>query len=272
MNESNQELLHLLQNSQFDPKPLLAAPNRLLESQPALRRLKDSLVDAELRTAQLLGNMSGEHPHVVAAKTAEGEIAHQIRTEVRAAIGVVSMELHLTSQRCATLEKQLASAKQRLSRLAEIRTDYENLAAEVHRRTDTVKTAENQLAEARASQVSAHTASLISRIDAPETGVNPIGPSRSMIVAGGGFLGLLLGLALVFLSIQPSQSLESEVDATAQAWILNSATINRPQLPGTFGLVTSDSHRRRQHSASLGSLSFKEALAKLENGKRPSRS
>ena len=59
-NNANEELLHLLQESQLDPRPLLAAPSRLLESQPALRRLKDSLVDAQLRTAQLLGSMA---PH-----------------------------------------------------------------------------------------------------------------------------------------------------------------------------------------------------------------
>ena len=70
VNESNQELLLLLKGSKDDPKPLLAAPSRLLESQPALRRLKDSLLDVQLRTDQLLGNMASEHPHVRAAKPA----------------------------------------------------------------------------------------------------------------------------------------------------------------------------------------------------------
>jgi polysaccharide biosynthesis transport protein len=272
VNESNQELLHLLDVSKYDPKPLLAAPSRLLESQPALRRLKDSLVDAQLRTAQLLGNMSSQHPTVLAARTAEDEIASQVRAEVRAAIGVVSMEVHLSSERCATLDKQLASAKRRLGRLAEIRTDYANLAAEVHRRTDTLKAAENQLAEARASQAGAHTASLISRIDTPETGVNPIGPSRTVIVVGGAAGGFLLGLAILFLTIQPSQPIESELDETAQAWILKSAAIDGPARPTTFALVDGDAHHDTRHlSKSLGGLSFRDALAKIEMGKRPSR-
>jgi succinoglycan biosynthesis transport protein ExoP len=272
VNDSNQELLRLLEGSKDGPKPLLAAPSRLLESQPALRRLKDSLVDAQLRTDQLLGNMAGAHPHVLAAKAAEEEIARQIRAEVQAAIGVVSMELHLSSERCAILDKQLASAKQRLSHLAEIRTDYANLAAEVHRRTDTLKTAESHLAEARASQASAHTASLISRLDVPETGVNPIGPSRTVIVAAGAAGGLLFGLAILFLTIQPSQPVETEVDEAAQAWILSSARVNGPGRSAPFKLVNGDSHPSNGHpSKSLGDLSFRDALTKIENSKRPSR-
>ncbi len=211
-NQGNEELLVLLESSKNDPRPLLAAPSRLLETQPALRRLKDSLVDAQLRTSQLLGNMGNEHPTVIAAKTAESEIAGQLRAEVAAAIGIVRMELHLSTERSSTLEKQLAAAKQRLSRLAEIRTEYANVSAEVLRRTETLKTAENQLAEARASQASAHTASLINQIDAPETGAGPIGPSRGVIVLGGALAGLLFGLACLFLTVQPLKLVESETE------------------------------------------------------------
>ena len=184
----------------------------------------------------------------------------------------MSMDLHLSSQRCATLDKQLASAKQRLGHLAEIRTDYANLAAEVHRRTDTLKTAENHLAEARASQASAHTASLISRLDSPEIGVNPLGPSRTVIVATGAAGGLLFGLAILFLTIQPSQPVETEGDDAAEDWILNSARVNGPARPAPLTLVNGDPHPRNGHpSKSLGDLSFRDALTKIENSKRPSR-
>ena len=56
--KSNRQLLVLLKQSQDDPTVLIAAPSRLLDSQPALRRLKDGLVDAQLRTATLQGRMS----------------------------------------------------------------------------------------------------------------------------------------------------------------------------------------------------------------------
>jgi uncharacterized protein involved in exopolysaccharide biosynthesis len=46
--ESNRELLDLLDQSTHDTKPLLAAPSRLVESQPALRHLKDNLARLNL--------------------------------------------------------------------------------------------------------------------------------------------------------------------------------------------------------------------------------
>ena len=45
----------LLKQAEADPTALVAAPCRLLDSQPALRRLKDGLVDSQLRTANLQG-------------------------------------------------------------------------------------------------------------------------------------------------------------------------------------------------------------------------
>ena len=58
--KTNRELLAVLAAAQNDPGRLVAAPNRLLESHPSLRRLKDGLIDAQLRTSALLGTMSAE--------------------------------------------------------------------------------------------------------------------------------------------------------------------------------------------------------------------
>jgi uncharacterized protein involved in exopolysaccharide biosynthesis len=264
--EGNHELLDLLEQSTHDTKPLLAAPSRLLESQPALRRLKDNLVDAQLRTAQLMGNMSAVHPLVISAKTSEREITEQLRTEVEAAIGIVNSELHLSAERCARLDGQLASAKERLSKLAAIRTDYANLADEVRRRNDTLKAAETQLAEARASQASAHTASLISRIDAPDTGASPIGPSRSAIVVGGAFGGLLFGLAFVMLTIEPTKPVEPATRAAADSWMLKSAAVIRPVVEEpvvALSVAGDERNYDRKSPKTTGGLSFTEALWKV---------
>jgi uncharacterized protein involved in exopolysaccharide biosynthesis len=261
-NNANEELLHLLQESQLDPRPLLAAPSRLLESQPALRRLKDSLVDAQLRTAQLLGSMAPQHPYVQAAKTAEEEIAREVRAEVKDAIGGVTMDLHLSADRCATLEKQLAAAKQRLDRLAAIRADYANLVAEVHRRTDTLKAAENQLAEASASQASAHAASLISQIDSPETGTSPIGPSNSMIVALGTLGGLLVAGGILLLTV-PSLQPESRRGEESSAAIILHPPVASGHLSTIGNGKSSRSGKHGQHSSGL---SLEEVTASSANG------
>ncbi len=199
-NQANRELLQLLENTKNDPHALLFAPTRLLESQPALKRLKDGFVDAQLRTSQLLGSLDPAHPNVLAAKEAESEIARHLHDEAESAIGGLKIELKLTADRCAALESQLASVTERLKRLADIRAAYSNLIAESHRRTETVRAAESQLAEARATEAGAHTANLISRIDAPEAGSTPIGPTRGTLLLAGAMGGFLLGLGLLLLS------------------------------------------------------------------------
>jgi polysaccharide biosynthesis transport protein len=260
-NNANQELLHLLQQSLVDPKPLLAAPSRLLEAQPALRKLKESLVDAQLRTAQLLGNLDPRHPQVVAAKTAEEEIARQVRAEVNDAIGGVTMDLHLSADRCATLEKQLATAKQRLDHLAAIRADYANLVAEVHRRTDTLKTAENQLSEASASQASAHAASLISQIDSPETGPSPIGLGNSTIVSLGVLCGILSAAGILFLTAPSLQPHSKAVEEASAAIILHS-----PIGVAGQGSAVGSGKSSRKHAQMTSGLSLEEVTVAGSNG------
>ncbi len=151
----------------------------MLEAQPVLRRLKDGLVDAQLRTAQLAGNMTDEHPQVMAAKISEQEIAAHVRAEIDSAIRGVQVELRLSQDRAVALETQLADARRRLTGLAEMRAEYGNLVNERNQRSDILKTAEQQLAEARASQAAARTASLIAVVDSPVAGDHPVGPGKA---------------------------------------------------------------------------------------------
>src|SRR5262249_13584251 len=65
---------------------------------------------------------------------------------------------------------------------------------------------EQQLAEARASSAAARTASVIAAIDTPVAGDSPIGPGKATIVLAGALGGLMLGLGIVFLSVQPAKS------------------------------------------------------------------
>ena len=60
------------------------------------------------------------------------------------------------------------------------------------------------LADARARQAGASSASVISRIDGVEAGVRPVGLSRKTITAAGGFGGLVIGLGIVFLFANPA--------------------------------------------------------------------
>lgn len=198
---NNEELLHLLIESQQDANKLLATPNRLLESQPALRRLKDGLVDAQLRTAALLGSMSERHPLVQAALAAEAEVRKHLHDELDAAIRGLEVELRLSADRTTALDAQLQALRARLARLAALRTPYANLVAEVRNRVRLLEEAERNLSEARASLAAAHSASQVTQVEDPHLGTRPVGPSRAAIVLGGGLAGLAVGLGLVLLTL-----------------------------------------------------------------------
>lgn len=203
--EANSHLLGLLEQAQEDPGRLAAMPNRLLESQPALRRLKDGLVDAQLSTAALLGTRTDEHPLVRAARESEEEVGRHLHNELAIAVRGVRLELQLDEDRQAMLRTRLQEATRRLDFLAGLRATYANQVAETDSRTALLQQAQQDLAEARATHAGAQAASLISRIDSPEAGIYPAGAGRSTIAMIGILGGLLVGLAIVLLTAESSQ-------------------------------------------------------------------
>ncbi len=198
--EANRQLLDLLKEAQADPKQLLAAPNRLLESQPALRRLKDGLVDAQLRTAMLQGRMSAGHPLVIAAREAETQVADRLHDELATAILGVESELAVAVSRVQFLEHQRQRAADRVDRLAGMRANYANSLSETTNRAKLLERAEQGLSNARSTSASARTSSLISPVDGPDTGTHPITPGKLVIVLAGLLGGLLSGLGVVLLT------------------------------------------------------------------------
>jgi uncharacterized protein involved in exopolysaccharide biosynthesis len=198
--KANRQLLALLADCQADPTRLMAAPARLLDSQPALRRLKDGLVDAQLRTATLQGRMSAEHPEVIAAKEAESQVAARLRAEISTAVGGLESELALDANRLEMLENQQQSAAARLTRLAALRATYANLLSEATNRAKFLERAEQNLANARSDSASAKAASLIACVDAPDTGTTPVSPSGLVVILGGALGGLVAGIGIVLLT------------------------------------------------------------------------
>ena len=112
-----------------------------------------------------------------------------------------------TASNCSN--DQLAQATARQEHLAAIRATYETQAAENRHRTQLVDRAEQNLSEARASHAGANAASLIGSIDLPDTGSQPVGPSRTIIALGGLVGGLITGLGVFFLAL-PQKTREEE--------------------------------------------------------------
>ena len=149
------------------------------------------------------------HPLVLAAKESEDAIALHLRNELTTAVRGIEVDLRLTRERTAMLGRQLDEITARLSRLASIRADYSTQVAETLGRTVLLERSEQRLSDARISQASA-AASLISPIDSAEAGVNPLGPSRAVIVAAGIVGGLMTGIGIFLLTVQPAQPVSAD--------------------------------------------------------------
>lgn len=244
---ANEELLKLLVAAQQDPAIIVATPNRLLESQPGLRRLKDGLVDAQLRTSELLGTMSAVHPRVAAAKAAETEIRHHLHGELEIAIRGIQTELSVGEARVASLQQHAGDIESRMAKLAGLRAEYQNRVAEQREQSSIATNALKDLSDARANQASAHAASLITRLDQPRTGSKPEGPGRTVIALTGMFGGLLTGLGILFLTVNPGVA----------------PTVAETVVPTvTTGEATAETKQPR--NGHVGSLTLKEALQVLQ--------
>ena len=249
--KANRELLTVLAKAQDDPGQFVAMPNRLLDSHPSLKRLKDGLIDAQLHTSALLGTMAADHPKVKSAKESEEEIGRHMHAELALARRGVEVELKVIADRRVLLEDQLAKTNERLHGLAEVRAGYTNQVAEAKSRATLLERAQQNLAEARAARASAKAASLISCIDSPDAGIKPVGPDRIVIALCGVLGGVLAGFAVVFLMVPASTETPTAVPAIAAD---NRQFVN--YLPSRNGAA-------RLPGYSNGHLSLKGALHKL---------
>jgi uncharacterized protein involved in exopolysaccharide biosynthesis len=180
----------------------------------------------------LLGSRAEAHPYVIAAREAEGLIRSQLNNEVAVAIRGLQVEIELSADREKSLAAKYASARERMSRLAEGRAEYSNLVASVQNHTRLVEAARKNLADARARQASAHSSSMISRIDGVEAGVWPSGPTRKTITTAGGVGGLLLGFGFVFLFATPvSSRTENVAEAVVATEPVHAATVEAVATP-----------------------------------------
>lgn len=203
------QLREVLVAAQQDPLQLVATPNGVLESQPALRRLKDGLVDAQLETAKLRGQMTDAHPKVRVARYAEDEIAQHINAELAIAIRGIDVEQRVTQHHLESLESQHDETHARLERLAGLRSEYSTLIARVEQHTELLKDANRSLTDARAMLASAKDTHLISPLDAADAGTSPVGPTRAFVAMSGLVGGVLVGWGLLFVTVAPATPHES---------------------------------------------------------------
>lgn len=182
-----------------DPHQINAVSTLVLERLPAIKRLKDGLLEAQLRTSDLSGRLTEGHPKVAAAKKAEEAVRAELIREVKLGLQSSQADLEAYEARVTSLQKQAQGVRERFENLARLRAEYGNLTAAVKRRSEVVQKAEKDLSDARAMVAASQTASLLTRIDEPSTGERPVGPGKTTVLAGGFLGGFFVGLGIVLL-------------------------------------------------------------------------
>lgn len=203
---AKEELRKILEAAKTDPERFVATPNRLLEAQPALRRLKEGLVDAQLRRAALVGKLNPEHPELLSAIAAESETRRNVLRELDGAMLGLDDEIRVVQASLNDLQRQQTEVEGRLSRLAGMRADYANLVAIVRQRSESLQLAAKKLSDAKASYAAANSARLLTTMGPPVPSDGPIGPGKMQIVLAASLLGAL-GCAGAVLLTMPLERL-----------------------------------------------------------------
>ena len=200
LGDSHQSQLKLkrMLNASMSPQDLLALPSGLLQSQPSLSRLRDGLVDAQLRKTELLGLLNADHPKAKAAITAEKQLKLQVQEELKIAFRRLDMEISEGSKRIQMISQKINDVEQRIGGVAKARTPYSSLVSDLENKSAFVDQIERDLTEARANLRSADAVSLVSLVGKPVGSHKPVGPSKKDIVFASMFGGLMIGLGWIF--------------------------------------------------------------------------
>ena len=182
-----------------DPEELTIAGSAVLADQPSLARLKDGLIDAQLTHRNLSATLTHQNPKRRAAAKAESEIREQLRSESGNVVGSIDEQMSLQRSLIDRLQQRRATLMSRLEKLAQYRTEYSRIDADVKHRQEMLADAQRSLAEAAAARSAALSTSLIARFGNTQAGDKPTGPAAGMLTVGGCVAGLLFGLGIVFL-------------------------------------------------------------------------
>ncbi|NOY43582.1 MAG: hypothetical protein GXP26_17315 [Planctomycetes bacterium] len=264
------QLLEVLRSAQNSPEALVAMPSSLLKSQPTLRSLKDGLISAQLRAARLAGTRTAEHPQMQAATKAVERVRNDLHAELQVAIKGVEIDLEVTREHSQMLGEHLANVQRRLNGLAQHRAEYTNRVAAVENSREVIAQARKQLGELRAVQVAAQNTKLVTPIDRPEVGDNPIGLGRSSLVMAGTLGGFILGMGCLFLTVSPIPTIPEPAVAEA---VVNRGQAERGSWPGvaneSFGypsaVTTSATTAEVSGNTTIVSEVFNEHMATTED-------
>lgn len=189
----------LLQDSLHEVNAIVAMPNDLVMSQPALQRLKDALVDAQLKLANLRGEYNDNHPKVAAALEALNGIEQAMKRELELAIRSLSDQIQIYEANVAHLAAVQSATSVRLQKLTEQRVIYDQLNEEYKRRDTVLRDAQAAVSQADSIKVAAQSVDLLTRVNEVQVASRPEGLSKRTLVGSTTLLGFFIGLGLIML-------------------------------------------------------------------------
>jgi len=194
-----ESLYELLAQGLRDPNHLLVSGGEQLNLQTALKRLKDGLIDSQLERSKLASRLTEHNPKMKSAVAAETKIRAEMQSETSLVLRSMEPVLSVERARVEHLRTKQQGIQRRLDRLAEGRTTYAKIAADVKHRTAMLEEAQRSLASAEASRSASLSINLLSKLGPVTTSDNPNGMSSTMLTGGGAAAGLIFGLGAVFL-------------------------------------------------------------------------
>jgi uncharacterized protein involved in exopolysaccharide biosynthesis len=189
----------LLQTALDGGEPVVATPNELFDLQPALRRIKEGLIDGQLQLAELRGDYHDNHPKVVQAIEAVEGMKQTFREELDVAIRGLDDQIRLIEANVAQLTSLATEANVRLQKLTELRVVYDQLNEEFKRRDAVLRDAQTAVAQAQSIRDASQSVDLLTRVNEVQVASRPEGMSKRALVGSTTLLGLFIGLGLVVL-------------------------------------------------------------------------
>jgi uncharacterized protein involved in exopolysaccharide biosynthesis len=185
------------QSAVENPQNLLGMPNDLLEQYQSLRELKTILISAQVNMSEVAARYQEAHIKYQEAQHRILNLEQQIRQELQVSIANAQARKTFAAGRIEALTAQKQQRLDQLKHLAELRAPYQNLMAVQTAATNSLKQAQDELAQARAATWAAAQSDLLTPMEEPQVGTRSVGTSRTLIVLGSILSGIMAGLGLL---------------------------------------------------------------------------
>ena len=201
---SAKEQKTLLENAQSNGSLELVTSSQLLELQPALRGMMQSLNNAREKLSADEGRYRPLHPALKASREAVRHQKEMLFNSLGPAIAGLESQIAMAEAQVGRLNESIVELENKLLDLTAQRVPYHTLQEEVKNKSKVYSDVQAQLSQIQSYTSSSDNIALLTRVGEPQVGSRPNGLGRKAFVLVGLMGGLLVGLGLVALAVPPS--------------------------------------------------------------------